>query len=106
MKKELNTRRNLLVKAVTVFVLFAMAVTAVMPVPAVKAVTKQTMYVGEKFEYVIYGATVTGVSSSSKKVVKTAKAKTMPAPWRQKRPAAQPLQLNIRTIPEKPILKS
>ncbi len=75
MKKELNTRRNLLVKAVTVFVLFAMAVTAVMPVPAVKAVTKQTMYVGEKFEYVIYGATVTGVSSSSKKVVKTAKAK-------------------------------
>lgn len=75
MKKEFKIRKNLLGKAVTALVLFAMVMTAFMPVPAVKAATKQTMYVGEKFQYIIYGATVTSVSSSSKKVVKTAKVK-------------------------------
>lgn len=66
---------NKLVKRIAAITVFAMLVGILTPVTAVQAVEKQTMYVGEKFEYTLIGGTLTSVTSSKKTVVKTAKVK-------------------------------
>ena len=64
-----------LVKKIAALTVFALLIGILTPVTAKAATVKQTMYVGEKFEYVIYGTTFTSVSSSNKKVVTAAKVK-------------------------------
>ncbi len=66
---------NKLYKKIAVITLFAVLAGLFIPVTPVQAAKKQTMYVGEKFEYYISGVSIKSVSSSNKKVVKVAKNK-------------------------------
>lgn len=61
-------------KMLTVCLAIAMMVTVLAPVTAeAKATKNQTMYVGENFEYCIFGTTIQSVSSSKKSVATVAK---------------------------------
>lgn len=74
MSKTKN-QKNRITKWIAGLLLFVMVFTMLTPVNTVKAAKKQTMYVGEKFEYYITGSTITSASSSNKKVVKASKNK-------------------------------
>lgn len=76
MSKTKN-QKNRITKWIAGLLLFVMVFTMLTPVNTVKAASKMTVYVGEEIQYSIYGATITSVSSSNKKVVKVSKSKDL-----------------------------